>query len=290
MERNNPFFRAFHDACYFNDLSKPQEAIATGRLTDEDLDEGLQLATLMAHADIVTALFAAGARVTTRATGALPGENNNQDPDIIRQFLERGLDPNARLSSGEPLLPMVLNPAGATVLLSARADPNLRGPRGIAPLARAIVGTCEPDTSLLELYLANGAKLEPVLLSYAVTPRVQQNEVMTRFLLDRGVDPNGPFTDAGGRGVDYWGTPLHCAVWRGRVDLVKLLLEAGADPDVVAGRRKFGTKAPAEVAERVGHRERREEIHGLLQSYSRREPSNEPIRAGWKVVLLRVLR
>jgi hypothetical protein len=108
MKRNNPFLRAFKGACYFNDLSKTQEAIATGRLTDEDLDEGLNLATLMAHPDIVTALFDAGARVTERATGALPGEDNKQDPDIIRQFLERGLDPNARLSSGEPLLPYVL--------------------------------------------------------------------------------------------------------------------------------------------------------------------------------------
>jgi hypothetical protein len=163
---------------------------------------------------------------------------------------------------------MVQNPACAAVLLSAGADPNAIGPRGIAPLARAFVGTCEPDTALLDLYVSHGAKLEPDLLFFAVAPRVQQSESMTGFLLDRGVDPNGPFTEAGGRGTDYWGTPLHCAVWRGRMDLVKMLLEAGADPDVVAGRRKFGRKAPVEVAERVSHAESREEILVLLRSYS----------------------
>jgi hypothetical protein len=103
MEPNDAFFKAFKDACYFNDLPIAQEAIATGRLTDEDLGEGLNLATLMAHPDIVTALFDAGARVTERATGALSGRNHHQDPCIVRQFLERGLDPNVMLSSGEPL-------------------------------------------------------------------------------------------------------------------------------------------------------------------------------------------
>jgi hypothetical protein len=79
----------------------------------------------------------------------------------------------------------------------------------------------------------------------------------------------GPLLVPAAAASDYWGAPLHCAVWRGRVD-----------PEVVAGRRKFGRKAPGEVAERVGHRERREEILGLLQLYSRREPSNEPSQGG----------
>jgi hypothetical protein len=136
---------------------------------------------------------------------------------------------------------------------------------------------------LLELYVSHGAKLEPDLLFFAVAPRVQQSEASTRFLLDRGVDPNRPFTEAGGRGIDYWGTPLHCAVWRGRVDLVRMLLEAGAHPDVVAGRRKFGRKAPGEVAERVSHVESREEILGLLQAYSSRdsvEPDHPKVNGG----------
>ncbi|KAL4755734.1 uncharacterized protein BDW70DRAFT_146003 [Aspergillus foveolatus] len=193
MESNDTSRRELLDACYFNDLSKAQGAIATGRLTDEDLDEGLYFATLLARADIVAALFEAGARLTIRAADALPGRHHHQDPRIVRQFLDRGLDPNIRLSNGDPL--MILNPACAAVLLSAGADPNLRGPRGIPPLARAIASARNPDTSLLELYLAHGATLEPDLLFSAVAPRVQQSEPMTRFLLERGVDPNGTSDD-----------------------------------------------------------------------------------------------
>lgn len=54
---------------------------------------------------------------------------------------------------------MILNPSAAAVLLSAGADPNLRGPRGVPPLGSIIVSTTqEPDTSMLELCLDNGAR------------------------------------------------------------------------------------------------------------------------------------
>lgn len=156
---------------------------------------------------------------------------------------------------------MFLNPACAAVLLSAGADPNLCGPRGISPLARVIVSTREPDTSLLDLYLAHGANLESDLLFYAVAPRIQQGELMTRFLLDRGVDPNVTSND--------WGAPLHRAVAGGKLNLVKMLLEAGADPTAISGGRKTGQKSPAQVAESVPHLQTREAILSLLQSYSR---------------------
>lgn len=162
---------------------------------------------------------------------------------------------------------MFLNPLCAAVLLSAGADPNLCGPRGIPPLARVIVSIREPDTSLLDLYLAHGANLESGLLFYAVAPRIHQGELMTRFLLDSGVDPNVTSDD--------WGAPLHRAVAGGKVNLVKVLLEAGADPAVISGGRKISKKSPARVAESVPHRETREAILNLLQSYSRKV-SGEP--------------
>lgn len=77
---------------------------------------------------------------------------------------------------------MFPNPECARELLSRGADPNLCGPRGINPLARAIVSIHEEDTSLLELYLAYGANLQSDLLLFAAAPRVAQGELMTRFL------------------------------------------------------------------------------------------------------------
>ncbi|KAL6230355.1 ankyrin repeat-containing domain protein [Aspergillus navahoensis] len=159
----------------------------------------------------------------------------NQHPSIVRHYLDHGLDPNAILSNGEPLqllelTAFFLNPACAREMLSRGADPNLCGPRGIPPLARAIVSTHEPDTSLLELLIEHGAKLDSNLLFFAASPRVRQGELMTRFLLARGLDPNVTSTE--------WGTPLHCAIRAGKPNIVKLLLDAGANPMARSAGRK----------------------------------------------------
>ncbi|KAL4988098.1 hypothetical protein BDW68DRAFT_187430 [Aspergillus falconensis] len=258
------WFLPFRDVCYFGELSRTQEAIGPGCLSVEDLDEGLKLATLMSHAAIVAALFSAGARVLTRATGSLPEKNLQQDPSIVRHFLDHGLDPNSRLSSGEPLLPMLLSPASARELLSVGADPTLCGPRGVTPLARVTVSTREPDPSLLELYLAYGANLDSYLLLCAVAQRIHQGELRTRFLIDKGVDPNVA--------SDEWRTSLRRAVSGSKLDLVKLLLDVGADPTALSCGRKTRGKSPAQVAESVPHLETRVAILDLLQLYSRQDP------------------
>lgn len=100
-EAEEAFVEEFLDACAAGDLSNTQEAISSGRLTVEDLDEGLKLATEEARPEIVTALFDAGARATS-AISWLTGEQREL-PGIIRQFFDHGLDPNAT-SNGEPLL------------------------------------------------------------------------------------------------------------------------------------------------------------------------------------------
>ncbi|KAE8309982.1 ankyrin repeat-containing domain protein [Aspergillus transmontanensis] len=269
MEPNDAFLRAFLHACFAGDLSETQEAIATGRLTAENLNKGLKRATHSAHPDIVAALFDAGASVSTSTVASLPGPNLQQQPSVVRHFLDHGLDPNSRLSSGEPLLPdsvtnsMLRNPASVRLLLSAGADPNICGLRKIPPLGRALVTIQEEDLSLLEPYIEYGATLSADLLFFAMAPRVRQAELKTQFLLNKGLDPNVT--------SDEWGTPLHCAIRSAKPNLVKLLLDAGADPTVVSGGRKTYGKTPTQVAESVHDPSIREAILSLLDSHARQD-------------------
>jgi ankyrin repeat protein len=239
---------AFIDACWTGDLLKTQEAIASGQLNVEELDEGLVHATDRAFPDIVAALFDAGARVSASTVDALPAPQQN--PRIILQFLDHGLDPNARLSNGEPLLGLLVDPACARALLSRGADPNICGPAGYSPLFYAIQSSKEeskPLLELLELLLEHGAKLEPDLLFAAVTPRVRHHELMTRFLLAKGLDPSTTINAE-------WGTPLHLAVYAAKPNLVKLLMDAGADPTSHVSGRRFPGKSPLQMAQTRGDR------------------------------------
>ncbi|XMA17506.1 hypothetical protein WAI453_010297 [Rhynchosporium graminicola] len=178
------------DACHAGDLPKTQVAINGGRLTVDDLNEGLALATSGAieqvYAAIVSILVDAGACITTEAVTSLPGDSFRQQPSVIRQYLDNGLDPNSRLSNGTSyrMLPgsCLKNPLERTM-----------GDRPAAPV-------------LAELLLAHGARLEPELLFLPLVGRKSSGTVMTKFLLDRGLDPNTI--------SETWGTPLHLAVYR----------------------------------------------------------------------------
>ena len=108
MTLKDPFVEPFLAACYVGDLPKIQEAIASGRLTPEDLDDGLAEATAMAHTEMVAALFDAGASVSAKTVDALPGDGRLvQHPTVVRLFFDHGLDANATDSNGNPILVFV---------------------------------------------------------------------------------------------------------------------------------------------------------------------------------------
>jgi ankyrin repeat protein len=77
-----------------------------------------------------------------------------------------------------------------------------------------------------------------------------------RMLLTAGADPNGPATP-------FRYCPLHNAARKGNAELVRLLLDAGANPHYVNGYRETIFDALDEGASA----EERERIVGLLESY-----------------------
>lgn len=103
-------------------------------------------------------------------------------------------------------------------LLEHGADPNVRGKRGITPLATAAL---YPSTAILELLLSHGAELDPQALYKAICPRGRGGMPIMRFLIDRGIDVNSPSKP--------WPSPLHYAVYVGDKERVQLLLDKGAD-------------------------------------------------------------
>ncbi|KAL3492447.1 ankyrin repeat-containing domain protein [Aspergillus germanicus] len=260
MESDDDFARGFCDACYDGELSKVQKAIASGRLTAEVADEGLSLATDQSHFEIVAVLLDAGTKLSLSAVGFLPGEHGHQDVNIVRQFLDHGLDPNSRYKKGWPILGFFPDLACARELLSRGADPNLCNDNGEPILCMVISSAEVADASLVELFLEYGVRLSSSLLFYSVAPRVPQGEFMTRYLLSKGLDPN--VTN------EQWGTPLHCAVRAEKPNIVKLLLDAGADVSVRSAGRKTLGNTPVEIAERVGHQDTRDILLSLLRGTS----------------------
>ncbi|OKP10244.1 hypothetical protein PENSUB_4418 [Penicillium subrubescens] len=146
--------------------------------------------------------------------------------------------------------------ACAREFLSRGADPNRIGPSGKSILVGAIVSS--EDTSWIEVLLEYGARLEQEYLFYALRPRVRQKLQKTSFLLAKGLDPNHINTE--------WGTPLHYAVECGSPGLVRILLDAGADPTVRSTGKSYYGELPLAAAEHIRIPKNKEEIIALLQT------------------------
>ena len=86
--------------------------------------------------------------------------------------------------------------------------------------------TCQGEGGI-EIYL-EPVLAAPRLVLLGHTPVVQS---LARLGTELGFEI-GRWTGHDGAGIDLHTTPLHNAAWMGNLDMVKLLLELGADPNV----------------------------------------------------------
>ncbi|KAB8229430.1 uncharacterized protein BDW43DRAFT_322215 [Aspergillus alliaceus] len=187
MEPNDTFLRAFLHACLAGDLSKTQEAIATGRLTAENLNEGLKLATHIAYSEIMAALFNTGASVLALTVLA-------KDSDLQANWLTDSV-----------INSMLINPVSACELLL----------RKIPSLDRALVTIKKKDLSLLNLYIKYRAILSVDLLIFAIASCnmplhcaiYYTRSNIVKLLLDTDTDPT---IVSGGRKT-YGKSPMQVA-------------------------------------------------------------------------------
>ncbi|RMD42889.1 hypothetical protein DV735_g2248, partial [Chaetothyriales sp. CBS 134920] len=152
-----------------------------------------------------------------------------QDPESVRLLLQFGADANSVDEDGfTPLHFATEVPClkAAKLLLKHGADPTRAvGPGIESPMVTAIK---EKEFNFVELYLRHGATMDAVLangdpLLVKAMNRATPAGLVTQMLKD-GADPNGKNAE----GV----SPLVAAIQAGCLDLVSILLEAGADPNL----------------------------------------------------------
>ena len=148
-----------------------------------------------------------------------------------RHLLACGGDPHQRRHNG--VVPLYSASLGghlglATLLLDHGASPNTATfNKNVTPLYVALE---QNHLDVARLLLARGADPNVARSDNGATPlhvlasqKVTPDGAAARLLLARGAEPDRPTTNTGA-------TPLHYACMKGHVDLVRLLLDHGADP------------------------------------------------------------
>ena len=194
----------------------PENIVA---VTEVILESGLNANTDQAALDTTLALV---------ATGSVPEASGKQQA-LIDLLCDWGADPNSAIHA-------------AVLHGSVKAVQNLIQRGAKVDLAVAAVGGAENFRRMLKT-----ASAEERHLAFAVAAQYC-NVPIVRILLDAGEDPNR-YNPVGGHSHC---TPLHQAAAYGTMELVKLLLERGARPDI---KDVLWRGTPAGWANHVGRTE-----------------------------------
>lgn len=190
------------------------------------------------------AAHAAPAQPLTKQEGDLFIYVTRDNANTVRRLLEQGANPNVRDQNGQTPMTLALQlgslNAFDALMGSAQTNVEFRNSRDESPLMfAAIRGHLDAVTRLIR----QGAHVNKTLwspLHYAAAGGGEQQLEIARLLLakDAYIDPRSP-NDT---------TPLMMAAQYGSDAMVKLLLEAGADPTMT---NQLGLTA-ADFAARVG--------------------------------------
>ncbi|XP_028548695.1 potassium channel AKT1-like [Dendrobium catenatum] len=166
------------------------------------------------------------------------------DDLLLHQLLKRGLDPCESDSNGHTALHLAASKGSVNcvlLLLDYGADPNSRDSIGSVPLWEAVLGKHEP---VIRLLIDNGADLSHGdMAQYACTAAEQNSIELLKDIVNYGGDVTLTRNDGS--------TALHLAVCEGNFEMVKFLLEQGADID----KQDIHGWSPCGLAEQQGHQE-----------------------------------
>jgi ankyrin repeat protein len=219
-------------------------------------ETAVHLALLEGRTELLSALLEGGASAEiVHPTGWQPVHLALQRGDVraLRTLLAHGANPNGKGANGRAAMDLALalesTPDEMAALLKAGADPDARGPDGRNAIDILLA---RRDFASAKLLLAHGA--DPGVALYNSV--VEGDRETFSFLLESGIAASGTSKDpilvaavreghaemvamllkAGASEPDQKGREgqraLHLAVAMDRSDLSKLLLEAGADPNL----------------------------------------------------------
>ncbi|CAN4094340.1 unnamed protein product [Withania somnifera] len=173
------------------------------------------------------------------------------DDLLLHHLLKRGLDPNESDNNGRSALHIAAAKGFedcVVLLLDFGADPNSRDSEGNVPLWEAIMGKHE---TLIQLLIDNGAKLSAGDVGHFACVAVEQNNLnLLKDIVRYGGDVTLPKINGS--------SALHVAVCEGNIEMVKYLLDRGANVD----QPDDHNWTPRDLAEQQGH----EDIKELFES------------------------
>ncbi|XP_024459227.1 potassium channel AKT1 isoform X2 [Populus trichocarpa] len=174
------------------------------------------------------------------------------DDLLLRQLLKQGLDPNELDDNGRTALHIAAsngNEHCVVLLLEYGADPNIKDSEGNVPVWEALQGN---HKNVIKLLSENGAAITSGDVGQFALTAVEQNNI---DLLEEIAKYGGDVTLPATCGT----TALHTAISAGNTEMVKFILDQGADVD----KPDLHGWTPRALADHQGQ----EEIQGLFENW-----------------------
>ncbi|KAG7572523.1 Ankyrin repeat-containing domain [Arabidopsis suecica] len=173
-----------------------------------------------------------------------------EDDLLLHQLLKRGLDPNESDNNGRTPLHIAASKGSLNcvlLLLEYHADPNCRDAEGSVPLWEAMV---EGHDKVVKVLLEHGSTIDAGDVGhFACTAAEQGNLKLLKEIVLHGGDVTRPRATGT--------SALHTAVCEENIEMVKYLLEQGAD----VNKQDMHGWTPRDLAEQQGH----EDIKALFR-------------------------